>query len=253
MPKAGAGGKAADALAAAGRMSQVGECVKEGDGTEGAFTRNVLFICAHDDDEAIGAGGTIRKLADAGTRVVTLIFAEGNEGYSQLAERYRIVEERRKERAEAQKILGTAECVAHSYHDFANLDCEEVYREIMRVVRLVRPSVVFTHAAGDYLSHQSLAAVAPEAVQQAGWLCSLELGEPWRVERLYHFPIMELMGRPSHIVDITGTFEAKLRAMKAYRSQHRVIPGILEQLETKARASVPWWGCVTGSRSSGRR
>lgn len=78
--------------------------------------------------------------------------------------------------------------------------------------------MVLSHLAGDYLAHRTLAKVVPEAFWQAGWQCSLELGEPWEVNRLYCFPILELVAKPSHVIDITDTFEAKLRAMEAYAS-----------------------------------
>ena len=49
--------------------------------------RRALVICAHDDDEVIGSGGTIRKLANAGVRVTTVVFATGNEGYLRIEEK----------------------------------------------------------------------------------------------------------------------------------------------------------------------
>jgi len=106
----------------------------------------------------------------------------------------------------------------------------------MQAVRLTRAGVVFSHMSGDYLAHRTLARVVPEAVWQAGWFCSLDLGEPWQVDRLFQFPILELAAKPSHVVDITSTFPAKLEAMQAYASQHRVVAGILQQIEAKARA-----------------
>jgi LmbE family N-acetylglucosaminyl deacetylase len=198
--------------------------------------KRALVICAHDDDEVIGAGGTIRKLTDSGVEVSTVIFATGNEGYQRLTEKDTIVQRRIGERARAQRILGTTRCFAHEWHDFSNLDTEVVYREVMRAVRAVKPEIVFTHVQADYLAHRTLAQLVPEAVWQAGWLCSLDLGEPWQVQRLYHFPILELVGKPSHVVDITDTLSVKLKAMKAYASQLEVVSGILDQIEAKARA-----------------
>ena len=198
--------------------------------------RRALVMCAHDDDEVIGLGGTIRKLANAGVHVTTVIFAEGDEGYTRIEDRDKIVDQRRVERGQAQQVLGTAECVAHGFHDFDHLGSNEVYREIIRAVRLARPHVVFTHLPTDYQAHRTLAQVAPEAVWQAGWKCSAELGEPWQVKALYRFSVLELIAKPSHIVDITDTLEAKLKAMQAYRSQRQVVQGILEQIQSKARA-----------------
>lgn len=198
--------------------------------------QRALVICAHDDDEVIALGGTIRKLVNAGVQVTTMILAVGNEGYTRLADKKNIVVRRRRERRQAQAILGTAGYLAYDYHDFDNLDCEDVYRKIMRAVRRVRPHIVFTHLPTDYLAHRTLAKVAPEAIWQAGWECSLDLGRPWTVNRLYQFSVLELIAKPSHLIDITDTFQAKLRAMKAYRSQHAVVAGIIAQIEAKARA-----------------
>ena len=206
--------------------------------------RRALVICAHDDDEVLGPGGTIRLLANAGVQITSLIFAEGNEGYLRLEHRGTIVARRQAERQGAQRLLGTADCIYYAYHDFEDLQSEDVYRQIMRAVRQVRPQVVFTHLPADYLAHRTLAQIAPEALWQAGWQCSLELGEPWPVSELYQFPVLELVSKPSHLVDITSTFETKLQAMQAYHSQHEVVAGILDQLEAKARA----YGSLVGVR-----
>lgn len=199
-----------------------------------AVTR-ALVICAHDDDEVIGPGGTIRKLANAGVEVTTLIMCTGNEGYITLADKDAIVRRRVGERGDAQRVLGTAQCSAHEFRDFENLDSERVYREIMAAVRKTRPQLVFTHLPADYMAHRTLARVAPEAVWQAGWVCSLDLGDPWQVRSLYQFSIIEPIAKPSHLVDITDTFQAKLDAMHAYASQHDVVAGILGQIEGRAR------------------
>ena len=206
--------------------------------------KRALIICAHDDDEVIGPGGTIRKLANAGVRVSTLIFATGNEGYTRLEDKDTIVARRAEERAAAQRILGTAECFARCSHDFDNLDTEGVYRMVIEVVRRVQPHLVFTHLPTDYLAHRTLARVAPEAIWLAGWQCSAELGQPWAVDKLYQFSVLELIAKPSHLVDITDAFPAKLEAMRAYRSQHEVVSGILDQIEAKARA----YGSLIGVR-----
>lgn len=205
-----------------------------------------LVICAHDDDEVIGPGGTIRALADAGVEVTTLVFATGNEGYQTLEQKDTIVALRAGERGAAQRILGTANCLSHDYHDFDHLDRESVYRQVMRAVRQVRPQVVFGHLPTDYLAHRTLSRLTPEAVWQAGWQCSLDLGEPWRVDRLYQFAILELIAKPSHVVDITATFDAKLEAMRAYASQHAVVANILDQMQAKARAYGSLIGCQYG-------
>jgi len=197
--------------------------------------KRALIICAHDDDEVIGPGGTIRKLADAGVAVTTVIFATGNEGYLKLEDKESIVERRVLEAKKAGSILGTQEYITHSYDDFSNLDCNDVYQKIIQAVRKVKPRIVFSHLPTDYIAHRTLSKVVPEAVWQSSWNCSLTYGEPWKVDRLYLFPILELLPKPSHIIDISDTFHAKIEAMQAYDSQHDVVPQILDQIEAKAR------------------
>jgi LmbE family N-acetylglucosaminyl deacetylase len=206
--------------------------------------RRVLVLCAHDDDEVIGPGATIRKLANAGVEVTTLVCATGNEGYSRIEDRDTIVGRRGAERENAARIIGTSRTLALDFHDYDHLDNERVYREIIRAVRHARPHLVLTHAVGDYLAHRTLATVAPEAVWQAGWQSSLELGEPWRIQRIYRFPVLEFMAKPSHVVDITDTLTAKLDAMRAYASQLDVVSGILDMIESRARA----YGSLVGVR-----
>ena len=197
--------------------------------------RRALVICAHDDDEVIGVGGTIRALVDAGVEVTTLVFATGAEGYAKLDEKETIAATRASERACAGTILGTQRYIAHDYGDFSNLDCGDVYHKVMKAVRGVRPDLVFSHLPTDYIAHRTLSRLVPEALLQAGWNCSLDDGDPWIVNRLYQFSVLELVPRPSHIVDITRTWQAKVEAMSAYGSQVKVVPRILDEMEAKAR------------------
>jgi LmbE family N-acetylglucosaminyl deacetylase len=198
-------------------------------------TQRALIICAHDDDETIGVGGTIRKLANAGVEVTTLVMCTGNEGFIRLEDKDTIVPRRIGERAAAQQVLGTSMLISHEFRDFENLDRETVYRDIMAAVRTVRPHIVFTHLPVDYIAHRTLGTIAPEAVWQAGWVCSLDLGDPWQVSRLYQFSIIEPIAKPTYFVDISDTFATKLEAMHAYASQHEVVAGILGQIDARAR------------------
>ena len=198
-------------------------------------TKRALIVCAHDDDEVLGPGGTICKLVNSGAKVSTLIFATGNEGYSKLPDKDKIIGIRIAERLKAQKILGTSNYITRDYNDFCNLDCEDVYLQIIRTVRLVKPDIIFAHLSADYLAHRTLANVVPEAVWQAGWQVSMAEGDPWTVTRLYLFSILDLIEKPTHIIDISDVFGKKIEAMKAYHSQVSVVPEVLEGIEARAR------------------
>jgi LmbE family N-acetylglucosaminyl deacetylase len=68
----------------------------------------------------------------------------------------------------------------------------------------------------------------------------MELGNPWRPRALYYYEETSPFRFPSHIVDITETFDAKINAMRTYTSQLPVVPFILDGIEGQAisRGSV---------------
>ena len=207
-----------------------------------AEQERALVICAHDDDEVIACGGTIRRLANRGIEVTTVIFANGNEGYIRMDQKDSIVALRLRERVGVQKVLGTKEYITYEYHDFDNLDNEHVYHAVMKAVRRVRPRLVLTHYPAEYLAHRTLATIAPEAVMQSAWQCSLELGEPWQVEKILQFTVLDLLPHPTHILDISDTFEEKMKAMKAYASQAEVLRDILQAVAGRAK----YYGAMIG-------
>lgn len=196
--------------------------------------RSALVICAHPDDEVLGLGGTIKKMTAAGIEVNVLLFANGNEGYTKREDKDRIVQMRRDEREEVRRLLGIARYDAHDYEDYAIPANEVTYKLCMQAIRNYRPDVVFTHYWREYNTHKAVASIATDAFWQAGWSCSLDLGEPWKPKALYYFEVIELLPRVSHVVDIGDTYETKLAAMRAYASQCTVVSGALKQIEGKA-------------------
>jgi len=194
-----------------------------------------LLLCAHPDDDAIAMGGTIRKFADQGAEITEVVFATGNEGYSRMEDKKRIVKIRAKERENAGKILGITRYETFDYPDYGVPANETTYKLVIKMIRKYRPDIIFTHYALDYMSHKSLASIVPEAWWQAGWEASLDLGRPWKAKGLYFFEVLQSLPQVSHIVDISDTFQIKMEALKCYRSQHKVVPGILESVEALAK------------------
>ena len=194
-----------------------------------------LVICAHPDDEVIALGGTIRKLVNQGTDVRVLMFANGNEGYVTPEEKHAIVERRRKEREVVQQILGVSQYETYEYGDYGIPANAETYKICIKAIRAHRPQVIFTHYWAEYMAHHSVATIATEAWWQAGWQCSAELGEPWQAKALFYFETLHPLPEVSDVVDITDTYEIKVKAMQAYASQHDVVSGVLQQIEGLAK------------------
>jgi len=112
----------------------------------------------------------------------------------------------------------------------------EAVKATVKMVREFKPHVVFTHSHLDrHHLHEAVSEVVTEACWQAATNAYGYLGRPWRVSAVYYYEVWDLFTRPSLLVDITDTFHKKVEAMKLYKSQLRVLPGITEYLEALAR------------------
>ncbi|NQU11310.1 PIG-L family deacetylase [bacterium] len=197
---------------------------------------NVLFFAAHADDEVIAAGGTLRKLANAGARIRLVLFSEGAEGYGTVAEADTIVATRERETRAIGNILGIQE-----YHNEHQLDWNlkvdnATYHIAVRHIREFRPDLVFTHSFADYNDHQAVHKVVVEGWFHAALECAMKDGPVWKHVPLYEYELLQPLAEPSVVVDITDTFDAKVAAMKQYPSQFGVVGSIFQLMEGRALA-----------------
>lgn len=170
----------------------------------------LLGIFAHPDDESFGPGGTLARYAREGVDVHVCIATDGAagsydesmlDGYSSLAQR------RAEELACAVKTLG-ATLHTLGYRDSGmegapdnkhpdclyQADLDEVAREIVRLIREVRPEVVITHdPTGGYfhpdhirVNHAVTRAFTRAAEAEAYPTLLAEGYEPWQPQRLYY-------------------------------------------------------------------
>lgn len=194
---------------------------------------NVLVFAPHNDDETIGVGGTIVKLARAGHHVV---ICEVTRGLNEAA-----LKKIRNEAHEAHKVLGVAETV---FLDLPGLDLHltptrQKNAPYLDVVKRIEPDMAFIPHHGDLHSdHASCAASCMVALRpmNAPHLKALYAYETlseseWNVPDGAHAFI------PNSWSDITDTLDVKLEAMKCYASQLRPFPHprSLEAIESLAK------------------
>ena len=194
----------------------------------------VLLFAAHPDDEVIGVGGALRRLADAGARIRTVLFSAGAEGYTRLEDKERITDIRAQEYAQVCEVLGVQERHSLGLLDWSLAVSNETYRAVIGHIRDFRPDVVFTHSRADYADHRAVHDVVTEGWYHAAIPCALDQGEPWKQVPLYEFEVLQAMPEPSHVLDITDTYAAKVQAMRCYDSQHDVVGGIFQMMEGRA-------------------
>ena len=194
----------------------------------------VLLLFAHPDDEVIGAGGTIRKLADAGATIRLVTFSEGAEGYTQPGGETTIVAQRAREVAAVCRILGIQEHCTEHWLDWDFRVSNAGYHAAIRHIREFQPDMIFTHSLADYNDHKVMHETVVDAWYHAAFPCAMRDGPVWRHVPLYECEILQPLAEPSVVVDVTDTQAAKAAAMQAYGSQLDMVGGIMQLLEGRA-------------------
>lgn len=197
--------------------------------------KRLLVLAGHGDDSVIAVGGTLRALIDSGVHVSVVCFGNGDEAFSRVEDRDGIVEKFAADAVAAHKVLGIDDFQCLNLPDFAVQEGRETYRDCIAAIRRVEPDVILSHYWLEYFQHRAMARLACDSWWQAGWKCSADLGEPWSAKRLYHFEVLQTMPEPTHIVDITDTFEAKLEACRQFKASEELLDDLLNQVEARAR------------------
>lgn len=174
---------------------------------------HILAITAHPDDAELLMGGVLAKAASEGKRTGVLDLAGGESGSKGNRET------RANEAEAAAAILGLAVRENLELPDAALEANIENRLLVAGRIRVHRPEIVLIHrAAGRNPDHYAASTLAREAAYAAG-LVTLAVGEkPHRPRRIFEAAsFMNVM--PGLVVDITHSFDTKLKAIMAYASQ----------------------------------
>lgn len=204
--------------------------------------QRVLLIAAHPDDVDFGSGGTIATWTDAGLEVFYCIVTNGDAGgFDPKVPRSAIAGIRQDEQRKAAAVLGVADVEFLGYPDGRLAVSFELRRDITRVIRRIRPdrvvvpspqrdlrSVYGSHPDHMAAGEAALCAVYPDArnpfahpelLEQEG-LDAHTVREVW---------VLSANDRAEHYVDITGTFDRKIAALRAHTSQTAHMATALEE------------------------
>jgi LmbE family N-acetylglucosaminyl deacetylase len=191
---------------------------------------SVLVVMAHPDDAEFSAGGTLARWTAEGARVTYCICTDGDKGTSDPGrDPGEVAQMRIEEQRAAARVLGVEEVIFLGHPDGTLQPTLELRRDIVRVIRRVRPEAVLcpdpTRRFGpEYINHpdhRAIGEVALDAVYPSARdpLVFPELVDeglaPHRVAQVF-------VANPSEttcLVDITGTLDRKLEALRQHRSQ----------------------------------
>lgn len=94
---------------------------------------------------------------------------------------------------------------------------EEKLEEVVDIIRLTRPTLVFMPAADRHPDHGQCGALIKEAIFNAG-IRRYGNGEPHKVKAAYSY-FINGFAKPDFVVDVTDNHSAKVAALQAYKSQ----------------------------------
>jgi len=176
---------------------------------------SVLVVGPHPDDQELGMGGSIARLAAQGHDVLLLDMTNGEptpHGSTEL---------RAREAAKAAAILG----VTRRTLDFPNRRLEHslaARHAVAGVIREHHASIVFAPYVEDaHPDHVATTRIVEDARFDAK-LTNVDLpGEPIYPRWLFYYYCTHLrhVAQPSFLLDITGQERAKREAILAYHSQ----------------------------------
>ena len=195
--------------------------------------QTILVFGAHPDDE-ITMGGTMAKLSGEGTQVVVVTMTDGCEGYPRPDMRDNVVQMRRQEMAECDKVLGITRRIALEKPDMGLVSDKETLQECVRIIREVRPNAMFTHGPHEFhRDHANTHAIAIQAQWHAAEPVAAALGPPHLTPHVYCYKgVMDR--RPSVIIDVSDTEHLKALARGTQVSQHTLFGKTKDQFEQQA-------------------
>lgn len=211
---------------------------------------SVLVVAAHPDDEILGCGGTISRLAREGHEVRIAILAEGmSSRYAQRedADRQQLQHLHARAQQAADKI-GAKELVLCKLPDnrLDTVPLLEVVKTVEDLVARFRPQTIYTHHPGDLnidhgIVHRAvLTATRPMSAQSVLDVYAFEVpsSTEWAFQRF------EPSFRPNVFVDIADSLETKIAALACYDTETRPFPH--PRSAEALRAIATRWGSAVG-------
>jgi LmbE family N-acetylglucosaminyl deacetylase len=215
------------------------------------MTSPAVVIAAHPDDEVLGCGGTVARMASEGRDVHILLLADGETSRGPISQPHddrKKVVARNAAAERACEILGASsvEILGLPDNQLDSVSLLEVVKKIETFVNCYRPSTVFTHYAGDVnvdhrLVHDAVIAACrplPEYFVEELFFFEVPSSTEWR-------PIGSTgIFSPNWFFDISNTVEKKLEALEAYSSELRAFPHPRSLKAVSALAT--WRGATVG-------
>lgn len=208
----------------------------------------VLIVMAHPDDEVIGCGATMARLASEGHDVYTAILGEGitSRDKTRDADKRRdAIAALKSDLGKANGILGVKETFQFDLPDnrFDSVDLLDVVKIVEEIKARIQPEMIFTHNPTDLnidhtVTHRAvLTATRPmegEPVKTI-FACEVLSSSEWMYPSGF---------RADTFFDVSSTIDLKVKAMESYQSERRDYPHPRSGQALKENARM--WGIKCG-------
>jgi LmbE family N-acetylglucosaminyl deacetylase len=192
--------------------------------------KRALLVSAHPDDSEFGAAGTVYQWVKQGWEFYYCICTDGSKG-SEDPEMTpdKLVPLRKEEQRAAAAVLGVKEVIFLDYVDGELTYDKSFMRDIVRLIRRIKPYAVFSHDPGQivrnvFINHPdhrtcgevTLDAVYPLARNRPSFPELLEEGlEPYSAKEVYLWSASDV----NYETDISDCLEQKFEALTKHASQ----------------------------------
>jgi LmbE family N-acetylglucosaminyl deacetylase len=194
--------------------------------------QKILVILAHPDDPEFFCGATLAKWAKCGHEIRYFLFTCGDKGFGDPTANSRMIcDIRHSEQNAAAAIIGVKSVQFLDLEDGYLVPSIELRREVVRVIRQYRPNILVTcdprhlFSGEHYINHPDhryagqivLDAIFPAANNPFFFpeLIRDENLPPHQPNEVW----VTLTDEPTVVLDVTDTWETKIRALKEHKSQ----------------------------------
>lgn len=202
---------------------------------------SILVFGPHPDDQELGMGGTIVTLASQGHKVHLVDMTNGE------PTPHGSVETRDRESAAAAQVLGVERTLVGLTNRQVVHDIESRYK-VAAVIRKHRADWLFVPYPIDaHPDHVAVTRICEDARFDAKLTKTEIPGAPYYPKRIiYYFCThLRLNFVPNFCIDISGTFDQKMRSIAAYQSQFVGASGHVPDL---VRATAEFFGTRIGTK-----
>lgn len=196
------------------------------------MVETIISIVAHNDDHILSAAGTLAKWAKQGKRIITIVCSYEEKAQLHLRKDV-VIKRKHRESQKADEIIQGQGVI---YLDLATTkEIQTGSRKLAILLKKEQPSTILTHPFMFNPTHRAVHNMIMNLINKGIITCPVYAFESKGFARLIPAPKM--------VVDITETFQTKIKAFLAYKSRQLVAGILLWKMIIKDRLTGILNGC----------